>query len=108
LYGVLAYTVAQRTKEIGIRMALGADPDRVRGMVLRQVCWMALIGGVIGLAAALGLGHLAASLLFEIKSYDPMVLASAVVLIALVAAGAGFIPAHRASQIDPIRALKYE
>ena len=74
LYGVLAYTVAQRTREIGLRMALGADGARVRGMVLRQVGWMTVIGGVIGLAAAVGIGRLAQSLLFELQGHDPMVL----------------------------------
>jgi predicted permease len=108
LYGVLAYTIAQRTKEIGLRMALGADADSVRGMILAQVGRMTAIGAVIGLLAALGVGRLAQSLLFELKGHDPIVLVSATVLLALVALGAGFVPAYRASRIDPMRALRYE
>ena len=89
-------------------MALGAAPGRVRSMVLRQVGVMTIIGGVIGLAAALGLGRLAESLLYEMKSRDAVVLVSAAVLLTVVALGAGLIPAHRASRIDPMRALRYE
>ncbi len=108
LYGVLAYTVAQRTREFGVRMALGAAPALVRSMILRQVGVMTIIGGVAGLVAALGLGRAAQSLLFEIKGHDPGVLIGAAILLALVAIGAGFIPAHRASKVDPMRALRYE
>jgi predicted permease len=108
LYGVLAYTVAQRTREIGLRMALGADGRRVRGMVLRQVAWMTVIGGILGLAGAVGLGRLAQSLLFEIEGHDPAVLAASAVLLGVVALGAGLIPALRASRIDPMVALRYE
>jgi predicted permease len=108
LYGVLAYTVSQRTREIGLRMALGAAPSRVRAMVLRQVAVMVLVGGAIGLAAAIGLGRLAQSLLFELRGSDPVVLVSAAVSLSLVALAAGFIPAHRASQVDPMSALRYE
>ena len=108
LYGVLAYTVSQRTREIGLRMALGAAPSRVRGMVLRQVGLMTIIGGIIGLTAAIWLGRLAQSLLFEMKGYDPIVLVSAAIALTLVALGAGFIPAHRASHVDPMQALRYE
>jgi ABC-type antimicrobial peptide transport system permease subunit len=108
LYGVLAYTVAQRTREIGLRMALGADGARVRGMVLKQVGWMTVIGTVLGLAAAIGLGQLAQSLLFELQGHDPMVLSIAAAVLILVALGAGLIPALRASRIDPMMALRYE
>jgi len=108
LYGVLAYTVAQRTREFGLRMALGADGPRLRRMVLTQVGWMALVGGVIGMAAAIGIGRLARSLLFEVEGTDPFVLASAAVLLAAIALVSGFIPALRASRIDPMTALRYE
>jgi ABC-type antimicrobial peptide transport system permease subunit len=108
LYGVLAYTVAQRTREIGLRMALGAAPSRVRRMVLRQVGVMTLVGGGIGLAAAVGLGRLAQSLLFEMRGWDPPVLAFAAAALTLVSLGAGLIPAHRAAKVDPMTALRYE
>jgi predicted permease len=108
LYGVLAYTVAQRTREIGLRMALGAAPGRVRGMVLRQVGIMTLVGVLVGLAGALGVGKGAQSILFQMTGADPAVLALSAVALALVALCAGFIPAHRASRVDPMRALRYE
>jgi predicted permease len=108
LYGVLAYTVAQRTREFGLRMALGADGAAVRGMVMKQVGVMAIVGGVIGMAIAIGVGRAAKSLLFEMEGYDPLVLAAATIALALVALGAGFIPALRASKIDPMNALRYE
>jgi putative ABC transport system permease protein len=108
LYGVLAYTVAQRTREIGLRMALGAAPDRVRGMVLRQVAIMTLVGVLVGLGGALGVGKGAQSILFQMTGADPAVLALSALALALVALCAGFIPAHRASQVDPMKALKHE
>jgi putative ABC transport system permease protein len=108
LYGVLAYTVSQRTREIGLRMALGADSARVRGMILKQVGWMTLIGVVVGVTGAYYLGKAAASLLFQLEPYDPIVIASSVVLLTLVAFGAGYIPAYRASRVAPMQALRYE
>jgi predicted permease len=108
LYGVLAYTVAQRTREIGLRMALGAAPARVRGMVLRQVAIMTLVGGLVGVGGALGVGRGAQSILYQMTGADPAVLTLSAVALALVALCAGFIPAHRASRVDPMRALKYE
>jgi predicted permease len=108
LYGVLAYTVAQRTREIGLRMALGAEPGRVRAMVLRQVAIMTLIGGTVGLLASIWLGNLAGSLLFELKGYDPSVLVISAVVLSAVALGAGFLPALRASRVEPMQALRYE
>jgi predicted permease len=108
LYGVLAYTVAQRTREFGLRMALGADGGTVRGMVMKQVAKMAIVGGVIGMALAIGIGRVAKSLLFEMEGHDPLVLAGATLALSLVALGAGFLPALRASKIDPMNALRYE
>ncbi|MBK5298523.1 MAG: ABC transporter permease [Vicinamibacteria bacterium] len=108
LYGVLAYTVAQRTREIGLRMALGAAPSRVRGMVLRQVAVMTLVGGAIGLGGAVWLARLAESLLYELKGHDPVVLVGAAAVLSIVAMIAGFIPAHRASKVEPMSALRYE
>ena len=108
LYGVLAYSVAQRTREIGVRMALGADSGRVRAMVLRQVSATMLVGSGIGLAGALGVGRAARSLLYGLEGHDPVVFALAVVLLMLVALGAVYVPARRASLVDPVRALRYE
>jgi ABC-type antimicrobial peptide transport system permease subunit len=89
-------------------MALGAAPARVRRMVLRQVGMMTLIGGGIGLAAAIWLGRTAETLLFQLEGRDPAVLTAAAVGMTLVAFIAGFIPAHRASRVDPMLALRYE
>ena len=108
LYGVLAYTVAQRTREFGLRMALGADGGAVRGMVMKQVGRMAIVGGVIGMADRDRRRGLAQSLLFEIEGHDPIVLTGATIALGMVAIGAGFIPALRASKIDPMNALRYE
>ena len=108
LYGVLAYTVAQRTREIGVRMALGAGQQRVRRMVLGQVGRMALVGGAIGLVGAYFLGRGAQALLFEVDGTDPWVLAGVVVTLFAVALGAGYLPALRASRVDPMEALRYE
>ena len=108
LYGVLAYTVSQRTREIGLRMALGAAPARVRSMVLRQVAIMTLVGGVIGVSISLWVGRQAKALLFEMSERDATVYAASILTLALVALAAGFIPAHRASRVDPMTALRYE
>jgi ABC-type antimicrobial peptide transport system permease subunit len=108
LYGVLSYSVAQRTREIGVRMALGADGARVRLMVLRQVGMMLLVGGIIGVGASLALGRAARSLLFELEGHDPGAMVMAVVLLAIVALVAAFVPARRAAQVDPMHALRYD
>ncbi|MGE0456026.1 MAG: ABC transporter permease [Vicinamibacteria bacterium] len=108
LYGVLAYTVAQRTREIGVRMALGADASRVRGMLLAQVGRMTLVGGLLGLVAAVALGRAARALLYGVEGHDPLVLAGAAMALAAVALGAGLVPVQRAARIDPMRALHYE
>jgi predicted permease len=108
LYGVLAYTVSQRTREIGLRMALGADGARMRTMILTQVAWMTLVGGVIGIVGAYYLGKAAESLLFELKGHDPVVMSVSVALLTIVAFAAGYIPAYRASRVHPMQALRYE
>jgi predicted permease len=108
LYGVLAYTVAQRTREIGVRMALGADAGRVRRMVLHQVGRMTVIGGAVGILGALALEQTARSLLFGLEGHDPVVVLLAAVVLAVVALGAGYLPARRASRIHPMQALRYE
>ena len=108
LYGVLAYSVAQRTREIGVRMALGANGGRVQLMVLRQVAIMTLIGGVVGIGAAIALGKAAQSLLFDLQSRDPAVIVLSAIVLSAVAMISGYIPALRASRIDPVQALRYE
>jgi ABC-type antimicrobial peptide transport system permease subunit len=108
LYGVLAYSVAQRSREIGLRVALGAPTSRIRGMVLRQVTRMAVIGVILGAAAAWLLGRAAQSLLFGVEAGDPLMLTAAAVVVAAVALGAASIPARRASHVDPMSVLRYE
>jgi predicted permease len=108
LYGVLSYTVAQRTREFGVRMALGAAPGRVRGLVLGQVGRMTLVGQALGVAAALALGGVARSLLFGLSGDDPRVVAGAAVVLAAAALAAGLVPAWRASRIPPGSALRAE
>jgi ABC-type antimicrobial peptide transport system permease subunit len=108
LYGVLAYSIGQRTREIGVRMALGATASEVRLLVLRQVGMMTLIGGLVGLGAAVALGKGAESMLYQMGGADPLVMAMSVAFLALVALAAGFVPALRASRVDPMQALRYE
>ena len=108
LYGVLAYTVAQRTREIGVRMALGANARSVRSLVLKQMARMAAVGVGVGLLAAIALGRAAQSLLFELEGTDPVVMTLSVLTLGSIALLAGYIPARRASRIDPMQALRYE
>lgn len=108
LYGVLAYTVAQRTREFGVRMALGAGSSRVRQLVLRQVAIMFAVGGAVGLAGALALGKAARALLYGIEGHDPGVVLLVLVVLGVVAFGAAFVPALRASRTDPMHALRYD
>jgi predicted permease len=108
LYGVLAYTVAQRTREFGLRMALGAAPSRVRIMVMKQVAVMTVIGVSLGAGITYYFGKLVESLLFEMQGRDPVVLVSSIAVLSVIALVAGLLPAIRASRIDPMRALRYE
>ncbi|HKW68726.1 MAG TPA: ABC transporter permease [Terriglobales bacterium] len=108
LYGVMAYVVARRTREIGIRMALGATRESIAGLILREVARMAAIGLAIGLAAALAADRLVASLLYGVQATDPLVFLAAVLLLGVVALLAGGLPARRAASVDPVVALRYE
>jgi ABC-type antimicrobial peptide transport system permease subunit len=106
LYGVLAYSVAQRRREFGVRMALGADARRVRALVVGQVGRLTAAGGAAGVVGALALGHAARSLLFGVGGADPASVAAAAAVLAAVALGAAYLPARRASRVEPMRALR--
>jgi predicted permease len=108
IYGVMAYTVSQRTNEIGIRLALGAEREQVRGMVLREAGWLAVLGVAAGLVVAVGLGQLVKSMLYGLKATDPVSLAGAAGLLLTVALVAGWVPAMRASRVEPMEALRHE
>ena len=108
LYGVMAFVVARRRKELGIRLALGAQPGFVIWLVMREVLLLLAIGLLIGVPAALALGRYVASQLYNIEPQDPAIAITTVALLSLVSAAAGLIPAHRASRIDPILALRHE
>jgi putative ABC transport system permease protein len=108
IYGVLAYLVVQRTREIGIRMALGAESGDVRWLVVKELGAMVVVGVTIGLPAAYGLARLSESLLFGIKAGDPYVYLLGLALIAVIALAACYIPARRATRVDPLVALRYE
>jgi ABC-type antimicrobial peptide transport system permease subunit len=108
LYGVMAYIVSRRTRDIGIRMALGARPANVLWQVLRESFVLVFIGIATGVPAALAGTRLVRSMIFGLGFADPLVIVSAVALLAVVAGLASFLPAHRASQVDPMVALRYE
>lgn len=108
IYGVLAYLVVQRTREIGIRVALGAAAGHVRGLVFKEVGWMVLAGALVGLPAAYGLARLSESMLYGVHAGDLPVYAASLGIICLVALAACYIPSRRATRIDPIVALRYE
>jgi predicted permease len=108
LYGVMAHGVVQRTNEIGIRMALGAARSHVLWMVVKDATWMVLLGVAIGVAVALAGNRLVASLLYELSGTDPVTIVGATGFLALIAVLAGYLPARRASRMDPLQALRYE
>jgi ABC-type antimicrobial peptide transport system permease subunit len=108
IYGVIAYVVSQRTREIGIRSALGAEPRQLKQMFLMHGLALSAVGAVVGLVAAMGLGHLMSSLLFGIGPMDPATYAAALVIIIAAAALASYVPARRVANIDPIETLRAE
>jgi predicted permease len=108
LYGVMSYLVAQRTSEIGIRMALGATRPSVVNMVMRGALWQILVGLVLGIPASLYAGYLMKAMLYGVDSYDPMALAGAPLMLVIFAATAAFIPARRAASVEPMQALRTE
>lgn len=108
LYGVLAFLVAQRTREIGIRMALGALTGDVLWIVMREVLLLVGIGIAVGLPAAVGISNLVRSQLYGMSATDPRIIVLATLGIFIVAAISGYLPARRAMRVDPVRALRYE
>jgi len=108
LYAVKAYVVARRTREIGIRMALGSTPGAVMSLVLKEGLWLTGVGLVVGLAFAAGIGALVGSMLYEVSAFDPVVFAVAPLLLAAASMAACFLPALRATKIAPTVALRTE
>lgn len=108
LYGTISYAVTRRTREFGIRIALGAAETRILGLVLREVCWMLAAGIAVGLPASYALARLVESQLFGIRAHDPGVLIGATLLMTGVAIAAGLVPGARAMRVEPVRALRHE
>jgi predicted permease len=108
LYGLLSYEVSRRTREIGIRMALGAHPGSVLKLVLRQGIVLAIVGAAVGIAVALGVTRYLTSMLYDVQSNDPLTMIAVALLLTLVAVAACYIPARRAMRVDPLVALRYE
>jgi predicted permease len=108
VYGIMAYAVANRRNEIGIRMALGAQPGQVRRMILRESIWLAVVGIMAGVGAALALTRLVKSMLYGVQAYDPLTLAGGAFVLLVVALAASWIPARRAASVQPVVALRHE
>jgi ABC-type antimicrobial peptide transport system permease subunit len=108
LYGVMAYAVARRGNEIGVRMAVGATPGRVQRMVLREVAVITVVGLFVGATVAMASGRLVASLLYRLSADDAVTLAVAMAVLTTAAVVAGYVPARRAARIDPMAALREE
>jgi ABC-type antimicrobial peptide transport system permease subunit len=108
LYGVMAFVVARRRKELGIRLALGAQPGFVIWLVMREVLLLLALGLAVGIPAAMALGRYVAAQLYGIRPHDPAIAGSTLLLLTMVSALAGFIPAWRASRTDPTTALRYD
>ncbi|MGH9693665.1 MAG: FtsX-like permease family protein, partial [Bryobacteraceae bacterium] len=108
IYGIMAYSVEQRTQELGIRMALGASRKSMLGLIIRQGMKLAGIGVLAGLAVSFGLARLLSSLLYGVKASDPITFAAVAIILTLVAFLATYIPALRAMKVDPLIALRYE
>ena len=108
LYGVIAYSVSQRTREIGVRMALGAQRSSVYGLILKEAGWLTGIGILAGLACAVGAASLMRSLLFGVRSWDVSTLAAVALVLGLFAMLASYIPARRAASVNPVEALRTE
>jgi ABC-type antimicrobial peptide transport system permease subunit len=108
IYGVMSYTVSQRTQEIGLRMALGAQVVNVRGMILGQALKLTLVGVALGLAGAFAAGRFLASLVFGVSTHDTLIFFGAAMLLVAVALVASWTPAQRAMRVDPIIALRHD
>jgi ABC-type transport system, involved in lipoprotein release, permease component len=108
LYGVISYAAVQRTREIGIRMALGAQRKDVLQLVIKQGIAITLIGIIVGLFVALGVMRIVSGMLYQVTATDPVTFIGVAVLLIVVAVLACYLPAHRATKIDPLKALRYE
>jgi predicted permease len=108
IYGIMACAVAQRTSEIGVRLALGAKPRQVLGMILGEATWLSVVGIAIGFVAVLLLARVVRSMLYGVAADDPLTFCGAILVLMLVALGAGLIPARRAAMVQPMEALRHE
>jgi ABC-type antimicrobial peptide transport system permease subunit len=108
LYGLMSYGVTQRTAEMGLRMALGAQPAAVRWLVVRESAWPVIAGAAVGICGVFATVRMVQSQLFRVEPYDPVALAGATALLLMLAFAAAYLPARRASRIDPLTALRQE